>query len=72
MNLIQQENTVNSLDPQNRIQFNLDLSQLTPSERDKILNSTETAPIAVVVLEPLPLGKDVPVCHSFIEILRVK
>ena len=70
--LIQQGNTVNSLDSQNRIQFNLDLAQTTRTEREKILNSTETTPIELVVLNPLPGGKGVSACYSFVEILKVK
>ncbi len=70
MNLIEQGNTVNNLDSQNRIQFNLDLSQITATERDKILKSTEATPIELVVLNPLPGGKGVPACYSFVEILK--
>lgn len=69
---ISRGNTVNSIDGQNRVQFNLNLSQVTAIESAKIRSSTETNPVELGVLAPLPGGKDAPVCDSFADILQVK
>ncbi len=72
LSLIDGGNTVNSKNELNQPIINLDLSGLSDSEKQKLLESTAKDPIPLVVLSFKPAKEgEVGACYSFIEILKV-
>ena len=71
--LVEIGNSVNFLNNHGQIVFNIDISDLSKSDILKIHDSSKENLIELVILNPfVEGGRGVPVCYSFIDILKVK
>jgi hypothetical protein len=70
--LVRKGNTLNSVNAQGRLELTLALAALSPADQARVRASTPAQPVALTVLRPIRAGTSVPVCTSFVEVLRVQ
>lgn len=70
--LVQEGNTVNSLDEDDDLILNLDFDHITTEKQKKITSSTKENPIILLVQKRAFAGKGAGPCSSFVDILSIK
>lgn len=72
LSLIEHGNTLNTKNDLNQPVISLDLNALTEAENRRIVSSSTSEPVSLVLLATSPSYQGVPVCFSHFEILRVR
>lgn len=72
LSLIKQGNTVYTKNDLDQPIVSLDLNMLTESEKQRLISSSVSKPLSIVLLATNPIYQGVPVCFSHFEILRVE
>lgn len=71
--LVQQDNTVNSIDPiTGKLVLNISVDSLSAEHINLIQSSTAASPVQVELVEKLGIGHGVSACHSFVDIVNVQ
>lgn len=69
---VKDRNTVNAMDEKSgNLILNLDLNELSQTEKQKILPSTSQNTVELKVIDTRENGRGVSACHSFVKILKV-
>ncbi|HVS79488.1 MAG TPA: hypothetical protein VHF05_00750 [Candidatus Paceibacterota bacterium] len=70
--MVQQGNTVNSIDSKGDLFLNVDLANVSTVDKARVVSSTESNPIILDVQKKRMEGKDAGPCTSFVDILSVE
>ncbi len=71
--LVQQDNTVNSIDPiTGKLVLNISVDSLSAEHINLIQSSTAASPVEVELVEKLAIGHGVSACHSFVDIVSLQ